>query len=364
MTASWFDIHRLVHYTKSTDKIASILERGFLLVPNKRHLIAQLLGTDEFSHREPQEFGMVSFTELRTEDAATHRESFGAFGIVVTWDWAFRNHAQRVLYIGEGPVVSALSWLFRFARQELERRSPERVTEYTLGNKLMASLHGQLYGHLLTLYEFMEPERNSSQVEWRIVNEIPFYFHDTSDRAGIVQQLLGLSEKGMCTVKLGRQDVLMLLCPPGEARALARVLPSSFSHVPIVRYSVFNSLINRTRHFMDDLRANLRRRPPVLHADFPVPVDSIVLPNTSKVSPWYKLPPMTSLQGLSAYRDDVLERASCTAQYQSASGALFDLNMPLTEALKLFNFLSTMVRDPRMAHLVALAYEKLRDESQ
>jgi hypothetical protein len=307
---------------------------------------------------------LVSFTELQTREAGTHRESFGAFGIVVTWDWAIRNRAQRVLYVGEGPVLNALSWLFRLARQELERQSPEKVTEYTLGNKAMASLHGQLYAHLLTLYEFMETERNSSQVEWRIVNQIPFYFEDISDRAMVVQKLLTLSEKGLCTVKLGPQDVLMLLCPPGEAYALGRALPSTFSNVPIVRYSAVDSLIGHTRHFVDNLLANLRRRPAVVHQEVRVPADSIVLPNTSRAFPWYKLPPVASLKGLSGYPDDVLERASCTAQYQSANGALFDLDMPLVESLKLLNFLSAMARDARMAHLVALAYQKLREESQ
>jgi hypothetical protein len=60
---------RLVHYTKSAEVLVSILENGFLLVPNKRNLINALLGEEIFPDREPQQFGMVSFTQLPFESS-------------------------------------------------------------------------------------------------------------------------------------------------------------------------------------------------------------------------------------------------------------------------------------------------------
>jgi hypothetical protein len=183
------DSSSLAHYTSSADIIASILTHGFLLVPNKRYLINAFLGEDLFSEREPQEFGMVSFTQLRMEDAASHRDRFGAFGIVVSWDWALRNDAQRVVYVDvEGPVASELAWLFRFARQEFERAAGGAVHAQTLENKAAASFaRSTLWSRLLTLYEYMEPERNSAQVEWRIVNRLPQY-HSGATRAEVVMR--------------------------------------------------------------------------------------------------------------------------------------------------------------------------------
>lgn len=192
---NWYASHQLVHYTRDPETVASILENGFLLVPNKRGLIQRLLNTREFTSREPQQFGMVSFTELRIDQAAGHRESFGGFGIAVAWDWVLRNNAQRVIYLGEGSVTDTFAWLFQFARQELERKSPEPVLEFTMANRAVAGMYSQLYGHLLTLYEFMEPERNSSQVEWRVVNKLPAYI-DLTDRAAMIQNLIQQQNAG------------------------------------------------------------------------------------------------------------------------------------------------------------------------
>lgn len=101
----WYSHHRLFHYTKSEETVAAILQYGFLLMPNKRHLINAFLPSDDFSQREPQEFGMVSFTELESQQARSHRERFGEFGICVGWQWALRNNAQRVIYVEDSGLV-------------------------------------------------------------------------------------------------------------------------------------------------------------------------------------------------------------------------------------------------------------------
>src|ERR1044071_2339849 len=178
---------RLVHYTDSAETIASICENGFLLVPNKRHLINALLGEELFAEadREPQEFGMVSFTQLPITQAELHRERFGAFGIVVSWDWANANEIQRVIYVDEsGQVAATFAWLFRLAKQEIERAVGGKPSRMALANKVFAMTTGStMYSRLLTLYEYMEPERNSPQVEWRIVNKVPQHF-DVSKQIG------------------------------------------------------------------------------------------------------------------------------------------------------------------------------------
>jgi hypothetical protein len=157
--SAWFDEHRLVHYTTSPEIVRSILDLGFLLVPNKRKLIHRFLPDEDFSRREPQEFGMVSFTELKVDEARQHRERFGSFGICVSWDWALRKSAQRVLYISEegGAVFEAFKWLFRLGRQEVGRIRQE-PDSFMLTNKSMAGgLGAEVYHAVLTLYEYMEP---------------------------------------------------------------------------------------------------------------------------------------------------------------------------------------------------------------
>src|SRR6266849_1949664 len=112
----------LVHYTSSIEVVRSILDTGFLFIPNKRHLINSLLGEELFSDREPQEFGMVSLTQLPLDRATGHRERFGPFGIVGSLEWALHAGAQRVIYLDEkGPIAEMFAWLFLFAKQELEK---------------------------------------------------------------------------------------------------------------------------------------------------------------------------------------------------------------------------------------------------
>ena len=187
---------QLVHYTASPEIVASILTHGFLLVPNKRFLINAMLGEDLFDDREPQEYGMVSFTQLPVNQASLHRQNFGPFGLVVTWEWALEHDAQRVTYVDlQGPVASEFAWLFRFARQEYERAAQSRVHARDLENKAAASFaRSTVWSRLLTLYEYMEPERNSSQVEWRIVNGLPQY-HSGSTRAEVVSELLASAKR-------------------------------------------------------------------------------------------------------------------------------------------------------------------------
>jgi hypothetical protein len=71
----------------------------------------------------------------------------------------------------------------------------------------------------------------------------------------------------------------------------------------------------------------------------------------------YELPPMKMLRGISCSPDKVLELANCSIQYQSEGGdAVFDLNLPLTEAVKLLSYLMHMIKNERVQpHLKLIA---------
>src|SRR5450755_1791338 len=77
----------LTHYTRTLEAVVGILNNGFAWVPNRRNLMSALVAGHDFSKREPQEFGMISFTDWSPPAPPRHRKEFGDFGIVVSREW-------------------------------------------------------------------------------------------------------------------------------------------------------------------------------------------------------------------------------------------------------------------------------------
>lgn len=343
MTNTWFDEHRLFHYTTSPAIVRSILDVGFLLVPNRRGLIQRFLPDDDFSHREPQQFGMTCFTELRTADARAHREQFGEFAIGVTWDWALRNGAQRVIYVGsdDGAVFRALRWLFRFARQELKRL--DRTDGMAVTNKVMAGgIGAEMYHALLTLYEYMEPERNSSQVEWRIVEKTPIYHRGTT-REQLVNEVLEMARVwDAAAVKIEPQDVEVFVCPSGGVRTLRDVLPDGYREVPIYPLTRTASLVSVVHAVKATFRDINRRRERVVPVRYEPPPGSVLLPigrNGTAVLPYVARMMGVALQPSSIEADRWLD-----FQYTGEDGKVYELPMPIPEARQLLGYLLHMER--------------------
>jgi len=333
------DSSRLAHYTSSVEVIASILTYGFLLVPNKRYLINALLGEDLFNEREPQEFGMVSFTQLRMEDAAAHRDRFGTFGIIVSWDWALRNDAQRVVYVDvEGPVASELVWLFRFARQEFERAAGGTVDARSLENKVAAAFaRSTLWSRLLTLYEYMEPERNSAQIEWRIANRLPQY-HSGATRSDVVRSILEAVKlwKKFGSVRITPNDVHGFICPRGELSQLRSVLPTGFQNIPILTYRSQPALSRFRQVHEQALRAH-RLRERLVTVVEPPPEGSLRVDASS--SGGYNLPEVAHIEGARLFQDELNVATRVQVQYRSVTGSLCDVVLPIRDALYLLNAL-------------------------
>src|SRR6266705_716317 len=341
MDNNWFEKHRLIHYTQSEEIVTSILRHGFLLVPNKRGLIHQLLPGDDFSLREPQEFGMISFTELPVEQARGHREQFGDFGICVTWEWALRAGAQRVIYVGEsGYVFQTLKWLFELGRQELRREEPGNESPMLMQNKAWAAAHGaQLYAKMLTLYEYMESERNSSQVEWRIVNKIPDYTSAPS-RSELIESLLVAAQNWkMGAVPITQSDVEFFVCPGKHVKRLRQSLPMEFQQIPI--YSHVSSAQQFASALLRWIWQLQRRRERIIRVPYEPPKGSIFLPKTEN-GRVISLPSVGRIQGLAFHPDAVIQRASCDLQYTDPAGEWFELKMPVLDALYLLNMLREM----------------------
>lgn len=137
------------HYTSEIETVNRILSDGFAWIPNKRGLIANLLPFHDFKDREPQQFGMISFTELPPEAAHRVRTTFGKYGIVVSQEWASSNNLQKVIYVdSKGPIFETLRWLFQYAYDDLVKKSLNRegeVSQMAFTNKARATVAEEFY---------------------------------------------------------------------------------------------------------------------------------------------------------------------------------------------------------------------------
>jgi hypothetical protein len=231
----------LTHFTKSIEAVVNILSNGFAWVPNPRKLVRDLVAAHDFSEREPQQFGMISFTD-RDPPARDHLKNFGEFGIVVSHEWARSQMAQRVLYVPEeGPIALALRWLFTAGYEQLKaeiKYPDDAAAQMAFTNKAMAGVQGcLLWSNLLTLYEYLEPEKNAYQSEWRIVNPYPLYGYPSSIRE-IIQRVSPPRNwaKFINVLRPPDDAVIRFVCPRQHEELFVRALPSSFSSKPIRLY--------------------------------------------------------------------------------------------------------------------------------
>jgi hypothetical protein len=103
-------------------------------------------------------------------------------------------------------------------------------------NKRVASAiaGSRLWANLLQLWEYMEPERNSQQREYRIVNPDPFYSLST-DKAEAIRSVSPPQgwAKHTNVLAVSPADIVRLVCPIGERRHLRAMLPEEFKDVKI-----------------------------------------------------------------------------------------------------------------------------------
>ena len=230
----------LTHYTRTAEAVANILMHGFAWFPNRRRLAHLLVPWHDFSKREPQQFGMVSFTENEPPNTKAHCEEFGFFGIMVSDQWANEKNAQRVIYIDkDGPATDAWRNLFENGYRDLQCRIKYPDDGFWLmayENKDVASaVAGSiLWDNLLQLWEYMEPASVARQREWRIVNPEPLYSLSES-KAEAIQQVSPPQNwaKLVNVVPIPRSEIKALICPPGHVQELMSVLPESYRNVTI-----------------------------------------------------------------------------------------------------------------------------------
>jgi hypothetical protein len=230
----------LTHYTASIKALVGILNNGFAWVPNRRNLMPLLLPEHDFSRREPQQFGMISFTELEPEHAGSHASVFGPFGVVVSDGWAAANRAERVIYIErDGPTLDAWRSLFRVGYRDVTagiKYPDDAAWLMSFENKSVAGAvaGATLWAALLQLYEYMEPADSAAQREWRIVHPHPYY--SLSDlKEEVIRQVSPPQgwAKLLNVVRISPPDVEALISPRSEYLSLQHALPEAYGNVAV-----------------------------------------------------------------------------------------------------------------------------------
>ena len=232
---------KLTHYTQTAEAIANILEHGFAWFPNRRKLANLLVPWHDFSKREPQQFGMISFTENEPAYAKAHCEEFGFFGIIVTEKWAIEKSAQRVIYIEDyGPATKAWCNLFAIGYSDLKCRikyPDDGAWLMAYENKAAANAiaGAALWANLLQIWEYMEPASVARQREWRVVNPEPFYSLSES-KSEAIQQVSPPEGWAKFThiVPISRSEVDALICPKSLMSQLMSLLPDSYKSVTLL----------------------------------------------------------------------------------------------------------------------------------
>ena len=325
----------LVHFTPKAETMRSILEKGLLLVPSPRELIREFIDDPIFADNEPQEFGMASFLELGgTEPLPAHRSLFGPVGIALYLERAIELGAQRVIYVPpDGPVFDTLRWLFRLGHQELVRsRGGAAGFPMAAISKAMAMVsRAQLWVHLLTLYEYLQPADYAGEVEWRIVNKIPFH-HNSKRKEEQVEALLAMPAgwRVGCSIRLHPSDIAALITTPSTEDAIRKSLPDGFGDVPIV---------------VADYEASARE---VLHGIPPrAALDAQPEPVSSGPQDW-SFPSVKKFEkGTAISHDEVVRDSRFTLSWVDENGDRNTVPVPLTEARELLMYLADAVRDPR-----------------
>lgn len=232
----------LTHYTRTVGAVANILTHGFAWFPNRRRLADLLIPAHDFSTREPQQFGMISFTEIEPKDADAHAKQFGPFGIVVSEQWAREKNAQRVIYVEEsGAATEAWRNLFSIGYHDVQSRIryPDDggwLMAYESKSVARAIAESAIWANLLQIWEYMEPADVSHEREWRIVNSAPFYSL-SDNKTEAIARVSPPQNWGKFTnvVPIACNEVRAFVSLPEHIDELIAVLPAEYKDIIVLK---------------------------------------------------------------------------------------------------------------------------------
>jgi len=233
----------LTHYTRDIGAVLGILENGFAWAPLPRNLIIALVPNHDWTASEPEQCGMISFTNQPVPADPRHLEAFGNFGIQVRREWAISSGATRVIYLERsGPLFDAMQGLFGLGYQQVTKgvRYPDdgfHRLAYLYKGAASAIAGAPLWAHLLTLYQYLEPADHDYQHEWRVVHPqgVGNLSKDPKERIRQVSPPQNWA-KFLHVLRIEPGDVLGFVCPRAASEELIHRLPDAYKHKPVVSY--------------------------------------------------------------------------------------------------------------------------------
>jgi len=232
----------LTHYTRTIEAVAGILTNGFAWAPLPRNLIRALVPNHDWGNTEPQQYGMISFTDHQPPAPRNHRHDFGNFGIQVQPSWAEKNGAARVTYLEtRGAHFEEMKDLFARGYMEVSRaiRYPDDgMWRMAYVYKSAASFFGApLWARALSIYEYLEPAEHAHQREWRLVHPtgVGNLSRDTSQRIKNVSPPKGWG-KYLHVLPVLPDDILGFVCPRPLCDRLREQLPQEFRQKKVAAY--------------------------------------------------------------------------------------------------------------------------------
>ncbi len=264
----------LIHFTKSLSALDSITRNGFLYLHNETGILGPAIqaafGVSDF---DSQSNGMVCFTEIPSEQTASHQEVYGQYGVGVSKEWLIANNARKVVYVE--PTEDALESLV----QELRDNEPrlrgipilELLSDASTRQDAIFALSGTFtseadklenrgYLRILEYLSWSQTHQDVAEAEWRIRNPRPYRFTGAPTRKqqidllvscisdkkvqdvfdGLVNYTLDGEAGLVCVGRLSlvlplpRQAIRAIFCPKGDAGRIRYALwDSGMSHVGV-----------------------------------------------------------------------------------------------------------------------------------
>jgi hypothetical protein len=214
----------------------SILERGLVYFPNQKKVFGHLVG----GLAEPQCQGMICLTDLPFEIGGRHRDMYGNYGVALNREWAIKNGACKVIYVGKtGSVVEAFSSLFA-ALEPAKFSSGDAAVDAWMNtltktrHEFAKSMGSPAYADLLRLHEYMQSDEDVAESEWRIIRPHSFRWSEGSNIDDVKRSCLNMALSGIVpTFRLDPAFVEYIVCPEGELVSLRAQLTGGWGGVRI-----------------------------------------------------------------------------------------------------------------------------------
>ena len=230
----------LTHWTDMPEKVAKILRHGFQM-PTHNRKVMKKLRPDLKLRKEPQAFGMVSFTDLPLAQSGQHISKYGRFGIVMSPPWSSRHGARKVRYVSEkDPDFADQQRWAEAAADEVDKCIPyPDDAGWQLAHKNInaaAWLGAPTQVHFLHELQFMQGADYSWESEWRIVQSQPLTFiRSKEDEKKRRDEILADFQNGWgrpgnairISVDVAPEDVFQIWCPVSELQQLQETLQAS-----------------------------------------------------------------------------------------------------------------------------------------